>query len=329
MLVVATGHMQPAPDAYASFSNALIGCPLALVHLGWSLELAADELTSQAAGDPSPPWTLLPPKSDDDKKRDHCGQLPPAPSPPTPNPKRYTFPLQIGDPQRGFDALAAYFPVRPAFPSPTDLDLGLNLTTILSHYPPSTPSPGIAKPPLLPLHSHWINPESHATADAYARARNAELQVVGALMDPFAPVHSYSGILPVWEVSLPAWTWQGAMAKMKAFFHVGPVVVAGEGVPPRKMAKGGKLKEGVGAVMMSARAAEEVPQSMFEQPPRSGAEEFMWRMQRQRAEREMEERMSRDYDPMDDQRMEELAWENFNRQPRSDMEKFLWRLGNR
>lgn len=242
-------------------------------------------------------------------------------------------------------------------------------------------------------------------------------------MDAFAPVHSYSGILPVREVSLPAWTWQGAMAKMKAFFHVGPVVVAGEGVPPRKMAKGGELKEGVvmpedggkgvglpavpggdwvwlqgygpevgkkgdgevrgeeeearerfavvgvrgvderargeegpyealegylmmvgrkgdaaaagqevegaGAVMMSARAAEEVPQSMFEEPPRSGAEEFMWRMQRQRAEREMEERMSPDYDPMDDQRMEELAWENFNRQPRSDMEKFLWRLGSR
>lgn len=424
MLVAATGHMQPAPDAYASFSNALIGRPLALVHLGWSLELAADELTSQAAGDPSPPWTLLPPKSSDDKKRDNCGQLPPTPVPTPPEPKRYTFPLQIGDPQRGFDALAAYFPVRPSFPSPTDLDLGLDLTTILSHYPPSKPSPGITKPPLLPLQSHWINPEAHATADAYARARNVELQVVGALMDPFAPVHSYSGILPVREVSLPAWTWQGAMAKMKAFFHMGPVVVAGEGVPPRKMAEGGELTEGVvlpedggkgvglpavpggdwvwlqgygpekkkkegegevggeeeearerfaavgvrgvderargeegpyealegylmmvrrkedaeaakevegaGAVMMSARAEEEMPQRMFAQPPREGVEEFLWQMQRQRDEREMQERMSPDYvDPMDDPLMTELAWNNFNSQPRSDMEKFLWKMGHR
>lgn len=427
MLVTATGHMQPAPDAYASFSNALIGRPLAFVHLGWSLELAADELTSQAAGDPSPPWTLLPPKSDDEKKRDHCGQLPPTPSPPTPNPKRYTFPVQIGDPQRGFDALAAYFPVRPSFPSSPDLDLGLDLTTILSHYPPTVPHPGIEKPPLLPLQSHWINPEAHTTADAYARARNAELQVIGALMDPFAPVHSYSGILPVREVSLPAWTWQGAMAKMKAFFHVGPVVVAGEGVPPRKMAKGGELKagdggvvlpedggkgvglpavpggdwvwlqgyepekkkegeggvggeeeearerfvvvgvrgvderargeegpyealegylmmvgrkgdaamaakevEGAGAVMMSARAEEEMPQSMFAQPPREGVEEFLWQMRRQREEREMQERMAPDYvDPMDDTLMEELAWKNFNSQPRSDMEKSLWKMGHR
>lgn len=426
MLVAATGHMQPAPDAYASFSNALIGRPLALVHLGWSLELAADELTSQAAGDPSPPRTLLPPKSNDDKKSDNCGQLPSTPVAAPPEPKRYTFPLQIGDPQRGFDALAAYFPVRPTFPSPTDLDLGLDLTTILSHYPPSKPSPGIAKPPLLPLQSHWINPEAHLTADAYARARNAELQVVGALLDTFAPVHSYSGILPVREVSLPAWTWQGAMGKMKAFFHVGPVVVAGEGVPPRKMAEGGELTEGVvlpedggmgvglpavpggdwvwlqgyeperkkkegevggeeeearerfavvpvrgvderargeegpyealegyltmlgrkedaeaakevegaGAVMMSARAQEEVPERMFEepqrmfaQPPRSGAEEWIWRMQREREEREMQERMAPDYRPMDVSSGEE--WEMFNRLPRSDMEKYLWRMGYR
>ncbi|KAK1829755.1 hypothetical protein QBC39DRAFT_427107 [Podospora conica] len=236
MLVVATGHMQPAPDAYASFANALIGRPLALVHVGWSLELAGDELTTQAAGDAAPPWVLLPPKSDEDKKRDNCGAAPP-PGPPK-KPKRYTFPIQIGDPQRGFDGLAAYFHVRPSFPSsnPTqDLDLGLDLTTILSHYPPSTPHVGIAKPPLLPLQAHWINPEAYTTADAFARARNAELRVVGALMDPFAPVHGYSGVLPVRELSLPPWTWQGAMAKMKAFFHVGPVVVAGEGMPPGKM----------------------------------------------------------------------------------------------
>lgn len=82
--------------------------------------------------------------------------------------------------------------------------------------------------------------------------------------------------------------------------------------------------------MMSARAQEEVPQRMFAQPPREGVEEFLWQMQRQRDEREMQERMSPDYvDPMDDPLMKELAWNNFNSQPRSDMEKFLWKMGHR
>lgn len=140
MLVVATGHMQPALDAYASFSNALIGRPLALVHLGWSLELAADELTSQAAGDPSPPWTLLPPKSDDDKKRDHCGHLPPAPTPPPPRRQSATpFPSKSATPN------VASTPSPPTFPSAPP-SLRLLTSTSASTSPPSSPTTPLPNP---------------------------------------------------------------------------------------------------------------------------------------------------------------------------------------
>jgi hypothetical protein len=46
MIIDATGSMQTTPDAYAGFANALIGRPLALTNVGWSLELESDTLTS-------------------------------------------------------------------------------------------------------------------------------------------------------------------------------------------------------------------------------------------------------------------------------------------
>ncbi|KFA54649.1 hypothetical protein S40293_02195 [Stachybotrys chartarum IBT 40293] len=57
---LATDAMQPAPDAYAAFDNtALLGRPLALVHAGWSLELAADQLVTQASNDEAGSYTAI------------------------------------------------------------------------------------------------------------------------------------------------------------------------------------------------------------------------------------------------------------------------------
>ncbi|KEY68297.1 hypothetical protein S7711_07045 [Stachybotrys chartarum IBT 7711] len=57
---LATDAMQPAPDAYAAFDNtALLGKPLALVHAGRSLELAADQLVTQASNDEAGSYTAI------------------------------------------------------------------------------------------------------------------------------------------------------------------------------------------------------------------------------------------------------------------------------
>lgn len=57
------------------------------------------------------------------------------------------------------------------------------------------------------------------------RERNAELQVFGAILDPFTAVHAYSSFLPTIALQLPPFTWQSAMSKMTAFFHLGPLLV--------------------------------------------------------------------------------------------------------
>ncbi|HEY6927241.1 MAG TPA: hypothetical protein VI653_27440, partial [Steroidobacteraceae bacterium] len=44
------------------------------------------------------------------------------------------------------------------------------------------------------------------------------------LVDPRAPVHAFSGILPMVELSLPPQTVDAALAKMQALFRTGPIL---------------------------------------------------------------------------------------------------------
>ena len=213
MIERATGTLDTAPDTYAAFTNALIGRPLALANIGWSLELAADAMTTQVEMDKPQLIGLLPVE----------GQA------------RYEFDIKLGDSQRGFDGLVGYFECRDKLALDEDKDLGLNLGSIWSDFAPPTPkgtesapdAPPVAPSKLVSLNAYYQSPETTAVVDAvdYVRKHAAQLRVYGVLMDPFSPVHAYSGILPVRELSLPPWTWQAAMARMKAFFHAGPLVV--------------------------------------------------------------------------------------------------------
>jgi hypothetical protein len=224
MIDRSTGSMDASPDAYAAFPNALIGRPLALTHIGWSLELATDALTSYAQGD--------------EERQLPVGLLPDT------GKKQYEFSVKIGDSQRGFDGLVGYFACRGDLTSGKTTDLGLNLDTLWTDFtPPPAESPGekrkkvhlskeenqfgVAPSKPIQLHAYYESPEPQDVPDAdeYIRRRNDRLQVYGVLTDPFASVHAYSGILPVRELALPPWTWQAAMSKMKAFFHAGPVMV--------------------------------------------------------------------------------------------------------
>ncbi|EXA30510.1 hypothetical protein FOVG_18114 [Fusarium oxysporum f. sp. pisi HDV247] len=214
MVQRASSAKTPAPSSYAEFRSALIGRPLALTYMAWSLELSGPEWTSQMDSDPTPSRTLLPPRKDDKHP-----------------PQQYSFPVQIGDEQRDFDGLVGYF-----LPKATDeVESGdaLDLTKIYSHFaiakppvPTTTMSHDQPEGPIIPitsdrypeLRAHYIAPSSVNTPEDYAAQRDLELQlsgfVVGALVDLFLPCHAFTAILPPRELSLPPWTWQMSLAQM-------------------------------------------------------------------------------------------------------------------
>ncbi|KAG7110628.1 hypothetical protein HYQ44_011018 [Verticillium longisporum] len=227
MIETSTSEMDAAaaPEAYAEFAAALIGRPLALVNAGWSLELAADALASQADGE----------QEDGDGDSKTRPRKPPHGLLPGTGKEQYSFGVKIGDRQRGFDGLVGYFECRESLSPEDTKDLGLELKSIRSDFAPGGNEveedpdhlPPVAHSKLVHLNAYYESPEPRHVVDAeeYARRHNARLQVFGALTDPFVPLHVYSGILPVRELSLPPWTWQGALARMQAFFHAGPIIV--------------------------------------------------------------------------------------------------------
>ena len=70
-------------------------------------------------------------------------------------------------------------------------------------------------------------------AAAMESKRNAALakNTFGAIVDPFVPVHAYTGILPIQPLKLLAWVWQDAMNKMTPSSRIGPLHVT-QDVPP-------------------------------------------------------------------------------------------------
>ncbi|KAF3909804.1 hypothetical protein ABW21_db0201644 [Orbilia brochopaga] len=225
MINSATVQLQAPPSAYSEFTSSLIGRPLALVNMGWSLELAANELSSQLYKDLDPEKWLLPKPIND------------APDEPEVEHKTYQFEVKLGDKQRGFDGLIGYFEGKPS--DACTFGDALELDAFYSHYSSNDllderqPRESfqflkhIDKTNYPVFESFYIAPENKDAA-AYEKAYNTELSkhTFGALIDPFSAIHAYSGILPVREIVLPNWTWQTAIEKMKAFFHAGPVIVA-------------------------------------------------------------------------------------------------------
>jgi len=204
------------PNQYAEFLNAVVGRPLALANAGFSLELAAPPLASQSTASAYP-------------------------APPRPKLLDYRFPVKLGDRDRVYDGLVGYFPPRPdavasGRPPGDELDLASMLTYF--HSPSSAAATTrIARanyPVLAPYHlstggldtgAAGDTPRAGAAAAAFDRLHTAQLQMAGLLLDPFSPVHLYSGILPVKALRLPSWSLQAAMRRMTAFFRMGPLLV--------------------------------------------------------------------------------------------------------
>lgn len=202
-----------APDSYAAFSSAIVGKPLALVNIGYSLELAGPENKNwSTVNQQGPDLHLLQPNGTSFPPKATGG---------------YTFPVKLGDVDRTFDGLVGYFNSAVAAPGSSDLDL----SSIYTYYPSTTnPQPDDPRVRIsasvgnFPLFTPYFNSAGKAGDPVVNQATN--MQVFGAIMDPFLPIHAYSVILPNKAISLPNWTVQEALRKINAFWRVGPMLVA-------------------------------------------------------------------------------------------------------
>lgn len=241
MINEASRNGPAAPSAYAQFLGSVVGKPLALANMGWSLELAINVLENQSKlGEMGPKKPLT----------------------------EYEFPVRFGDKDRVYDGLVGYFNLTDEDKrDPEDPKGELDLRWIYT-YSKQLPSPGsplkiISKKNYPCFTPFWINPndpnipQGIDIADNITAASIGKMKVFGALIDPFTPLHGYSGFLPTQPLTLPPWTWHTALCKMTAFFHMGPIMVT-EGVPPynkdHKLKSGYNLKEvkPVGAVPIPA-----------------------------------------------------------------------------
>lgn len=218
MIASSVSHINQAPDTYSQFLNSLVGRPLAMVNMGWSLELDAASRKNQSTivGQDVPPVLGLLPGDGD---------------------KTYSFPVKFGDKDRAHDGLVGYFE-----PRLKNEKVGTNDDLVLEKcftYYGEKISPVYDGPLLLTQPSArypefsatWVDPSEYAkkkpevAAELYEQAYNRNLSVFGAIVDPFLPINAYTSILPIKSLKLPTWTWESALKKMTTFIHAGPLNV--------------------------------------------------------------------------------------------------------
>lgn len=222
MIYEATRNGTSAPTAYSQFVSSLVGKPFALANMGWSLELAVDAYTNQSTlgRHNSSELGLLAKGCEACTKPDGQGQH-----------SHHEFQIKFGDQDQVYDGLAGYFNV-DATKQKLDFTKFYTYQRKRTNSLPDDSSPlQIIGPTNYPkFRVHWVSPESSdgkspKSVEDIDKERNAELQVFGAILDPFTAVHAYSSFLPTTALQLPPFTWQSAMSKMTAFFHLGPLLV--------------------------------------------------------------------------------------------------------
>jgi len=174
------------PSEYSQFANAIVGKPLALVNVGWSLELSSPPITAQnTLGNPpglAPDWEakLL---------------------------TSYKFPVKFGDADRPFDGVVGYWPSQNAANKvDTDFD-----NTFSYFVPTETDSFHSIQPANFPiLQPRHIDPDP-AKTPSMTDAIAANYLITTMLIDPYTPVHCYSPILPIKSLKLPPWCIQSGM----------------------------------------------------------------------------------------------------------------------
>ncbi|KAJ5746596.1 hypothetical protein N7520_011778 [Penicillium odoratum] len=219
MIMSALANTVPPPSAYSQSLNPLVGRPLALANMGWSLKLATN-----------------PNRNESDLKKQNQAQRH-RPYLEGEGTKQYRFALKFGD-----DGLVGYFktlktdeiskadvPIEPGH----DLDLDTFYTYFHSKKVREDGRPlspiDATKNPDLP--AFWLDPMDYDSSKTttnweevsrrYEADRNRQLQIFGALFDPFAPITGFCSILPKRRLSLAPWAWETALKRMTTFFHAG------------------------------------------------------------------------------------------------------------
>lgn len=206
------------PGDYASYASSIIGKPLALVNVGFSLELSQPAIVAQNTfgkrRDTDPAWRNQP-----NPQAAFQADL-----------ESYQFPIKLGDASRIFDGVVAYYDTDNTAAGQAATDWASLHTYFMP--PDADMTPALAKlirpiePATFPrLRPHYIHPEA---APDMLQAAAAQWTVKSLLVDPYTPLHAYSPVLPAAALQLPAWTVQTALRNMNAFFHLGPVLLVND-----------------------------------------------------------------------------------------------------
>ncbi|KAK5193145.1 hypothetical protein LTR92_007439 [Exophiala xenobiotica] len=222
-------NMPFPPSSYAGYANAIVGKPLALVNVGWSIELAEPPI--------KPQFYSVDARTDMDQ---WIGEL-----------EAYTVPLKIGDYERSYDGVVGYYagttPEDPHSqddppPAPTT-----NWDPLYTYFMPESPNrkfTEITPDKYLQLHPYYIDPDPDTSPERktgalppkatpkttfnMTSARCKKYTVTSIIMDPYTPIQGYSPMLPTKSLTLPPWTINTAMDKMHAFFRLGPVLLTND-----------------------------------------------------------------------------------------------------
>ena len=201
MINGAIQDMPYPPSEYSGFANAIVGKPLALANVGWSIELSQPAIKAQNTYGNQPTNSQAELES-------------------------YKFPLKIGDNERILDGVVGYYITQNSTAAdPTDW------SKLFTYFTPKATTPHfqpIAPATFPTVNPYWLDPL--ATPDVMA-ATAAKYLITTVLMDPYTAIHAYSPILPPKALQLPAWSVQTAFDKMSAFFRLGPSLLAAD-VPP-------------------------------------------------------------------------------------------------
>lgn len=132
----------------------------------------------------------------------------------------------IDQAERPFDGVVAYWDMTKSEGTSTETDFsqiftytdaeaGKDISTVIapSNYPK-------LRPYYLDPDNLIINPKQ-----SYTDSHTSELLVKTLLVDPYTPIHVYSGILPIKSLTIPNWSIQQALKNMTAFFCMGPLLL--------------------------------------------------------------------------------------------------------
>ncbi|KAF8243745.1 hypothetical protein K440DRAFT_35743 [Wilcoxina mikolae CBS 423.85] len=142
---------------------------------------------------------------------------------------------EAGDYERVFDGLVGYVDAVPEErsrdPIVSDLDLGKLFTYFTATTTPQEKTYADPREEIKPMNYpkleayHIPSGRVSAAVSEITASHNKHLRVFGMLVDPFKPVYAYSAILPNQSLTLHPWMVELALNRIKAFFHVGPIVV--------------------------------------------------------------------------------------------------------